>query len=192
MHKFLTLSLALVATAASLSAPIYDDLAAKHHCLVEVTDVRTYGAAFGVYEYINGAGKFFGIRRNGTQEAWSALWGGPSHTLYLYTLYEIHYEYGSKACRINEATGTSNTTVEYSKPLFIFALNQLDGNRPNGYNYMRLYSFSITRSGEKILDLTPVRFLNENNKWEGAMYDTVSDSLFRNQGTGSFIIGPDL
>lgn len=39
--------------------------------------------------------------------------------------------------------------------------------------------------------MVAVRFLNENNEWEGAMYDTVSGQLFRNQGTGAFGIGPD-
>ena len=37
-----------------------------------------------------------------------------------------------------------------------------------------------------------VRFTNEFGQQEGAMYDFVSGELFRNSGTGSFIIGPDL
>lgn len=40
--------------------------------------------------------------------------------------------------------------------------------------------------------LQAVRFTNELGQQEGAMYDFVSGELFRNAGTGSFIIGPDL
>ena len=37
----------------------------------------------------------------------------------------------------------------------------------------------------------PVRFTNEDGESEGAMYDKVSGQLYRNAGTGAFIIGPD-
>ena len=52
---------------------------------------------------------------------------------------------------------------------------------------VRLFSAQI---GD--LDLIPVRFTNSHGEDEGAMYDLATDKLFRNQGTGSFIIGPDL
>ena len=42
-----------------------------------------------------------------------------------------------------------------------------------------------------LIDLIPVRFTNELGQSEGAMYDRVSGQLFRNAGTGDFIIGPD-
>ena len=42
-----------------------------------------------------------------------------------------------------------------------------------------------------VRDFIPVRFTNENGVSEGAMFDRVSGQLFRNQGTGDFIIGPD-
>lgn len=37
----------------------------------------------------------------------------------------------------------------------------------------------------------PVRFTNEDGVSEGAMYDKVSGRLYRNAGTGAFVIGPD-
>ena len=37
----------------------------------------------------------------------------------------------------------------------------------------------------------PVRFTNEDGESEGAMYDKVSCQLYRNAGTGAFVIGPD-
>ena len=39
-------------------------------CRVTVTSIKTYGTAFGVYESIDGGGKFFGIRRNAAEDSW--------------------------------------------------------------------------------------------------------------------------
>jgi len=49
----------------------------------------------------------------------------------------------------------------------------------------RIYSAHIFRSGDFDLDFIPVVKSNE-----GMMYDKVSGKLFRNAGTGSFIVGP--
>lgn len=57
----------------------------------------------------------------------------------------------------------------------------------SGSGYVRTYSCTIGTG----LDLIPVRFTNENGVSEGAIYDRVSGQLFRNAGTGAFIIGPD-
>lgn len=43
-----------------------------------------------------------------------------------------------------------------------------------------------------MMDLIPVRFTNELGQSEGAMYDKVSGRLFRNVGTGNFIVGRDI
>ena len=52
--------------------------------------------------------------------------------------------------------------------------------------------FLFMKVGEMIArDFIAVRFTNESGVREGAMYDRVSCQLFRNQGTGEFIIGPD-
>lgn len=56
---------------------------------------------------------------------------------------------------------------------------------------VRVFSFTLY-NGTKVCDLQPVKLLNESNEWEGAMYDKVGQKLFRNQGTGAFIVGPDL
>ena len=49
----------------------------------------------------------------------------------------------------------------------------------------------ITIGGVLVRDFIPVRFTNELGQSEGAMYDRVGGKLFRNVGTGNFIIGPD-
>lgn len=67
---------------------------------------------------------------------------------------------------------------------------KIDDPVRNGANSI-YYSFCITSGSVKIIDLTPVRFTNENGVSEGAMYDRVSGQLFRNEGTGAFVIGPD-
>ena len=76
-----------------------------------------------------------------------------------------------------------------------------DDNRKD----VKIYSFRFFEGDALICDLIPVRFTNENGQSEGAMYDRANptvgmdpdgsartDGLYRNQGTGSFIIGNDL
>ena len=55
------------------------------------------------------------------------------------------------------------------------------------YSGARVYYLAIDNQ----FDLIPVRFTNDNNQTEGAMYDKVTKRMFRNQGTGAFVIGPD-
>ena len=58
--------------------------------------------------------------------------------------------------------------------------------------HFKLYRLTIyTDGGEIGQDLIPVRFTNEFGLTEGAMYDRVSKTLFRNAGSGYFVIGPD-
>ena len=57
--------------------------------------------------------------------------------------------------------------------------------------YAKIQSCTIWQNGSIVQDLIPVRFTNENGQSEGAMYDKVTKQLFRNKGTGSFVIGPD-
>lgn len=59
-----------------------------------------------------------------------------------------------------------------------------------GVIYPNSIRIAYAKFGEN-LDLIAVRFTNERGEAEGAMYDRVSSELFRNSGTGSFIIGPD-
>ena len=55
----------------------------------------------------------------------------------------------------------------------------------------RIYSVSFSTYRTNIGDFIPIRFTNERGESEGAMYDRVSGHLFRNAGTGAFVIGPD-
>lgn len=86
----------------------------------------------------------------------------------------------------------------YTFPLGLFCFSSSVNCTPKGgsaalscgrgrFHYLRVYS-----GDELVFYFQPVRFLNENRQWEGAVLDLISGELFRNQGTGSFAIGPDL
>ena len=109
------------------------------------------------------------------------------------TWYEIelgnHYvkniETQEVVCSKPVATSTAHL------PGFPITLNHAvwDGtatNSKSGWGYV-----TIIEDSNVIRDMIPVRFTNELGQSEGAMYDKVSKQLFRNQGEGSFVIGPD-
>ena len=52
---------------------------------------------------------------------------------------------------------------------------------------MKVYYFQIYEGNDLVLDLIPVRIGQI-----GYMYDKVSGQLFKNSGTGDFILGPDV
>ena len=81
-----------------------------------------------------------------------------------------------------------NSQEENEKGMSLFSLQPWESN----YNSssVRIYHL-FGSSGNVKIDLIPVRFTNENGETEGAMYDKISNMLFRNQGTGMFVIGPD-
>lgn len=75
-----------------------------------------------------------------------------------------------------------------------------DSNLGSLFVFARNVNGSIKQQGrtkvvevlvEGMLHLIPVRFTNSLGETEGAMYDRVSGQLFRNSGTGAFVIGPD-
>lgn len=76
--------------------------------------------------------------------------------------------------------------LEHSFGLFAYTRN---GNR-QGYTKMRCFGFQMNDSNGEVFNMIPVR-AEVNGTWVGAMYDFVSGSLFYNNGTGDFTIGPD-
>ena len=88
---------------------------------------------------------------------------------------------------INWKTYTSYLTSKpfvASKSIYLFAFN---GMNWKSLDY-RLHLFEVEGKRRMI----PVRFTNEYGETEGAMYDQISGGIYRNQGAGSFIIGPDV
>lgn len=94
-------------------------------------------------------------------------------------------EVTSTQCIVNGTVAVSTIGSDYpGQSLYIFGHNR--GGTAYRLSKMRLYRFAI----EGKTDLNPVRFTNELGQSEGAMFDLVKGQLFRNAGTGSFIIGP--
>ena len=68
----------------------------------------------------------------------------------------------------------------------------------------RIYRAKFTNNGTDVFDYIPVRFTNEQGVSEGAIFDRANptvgmnpdgsprtDGIYRNRGTGAFVIGPD-
>ena len=81
----------------------------------------------------------------------------------------------------NVATKTVALTYTGANNLNIFATNV-----GNSKSKLTLYSFKIWQAGELVRYFVPVRSRDEVGLW-----DLVTDTLFRNAGTGAFLAGPD-
>ena len=99
-------------------------------------------------------------------------------------------------CGNNKRTLTVNGQSYYGDVVYFNGadITIYRGNAGNSSyrGIFKCYRFSIARAGVLVRDFIPVRFTNENGVSEGAMYDRVTKKIFRNQGTGAFVIGPDI
>ena len=105
-----------------------------------------------------------------------------SHTVSLNTTYV--FELTRNSLTLNNVTNTltpTNGTTNTGK-LAIFS-PESKGSFTRG----KLYYFKVYDNNVIIMDLIPVRVGTV-----GYMYDKVSGKLFENEGTGSFILGPDI
>ena len=84
--------------------------------------------------------------------------------------------------------GTPRAEFYVNKPISLFGWWR--NAQPWGGN-VRIAYVQFFENGSIVRDFMPVRFTNELGQSEGAMYDRVSGQLFRNAGTGAFVIGPD-
>lgn len=152
----------------------------------------------------SGATKFYGIGYNANfQDDFGvtvAGWGGS--TSFPCTIGEsILFEANSDGLFINGTQCSSSkyfiNSVPIGKKVFLFCGSS--GTRAyitSSGNYMawrgRIASCVVMAGSIKLVDMIAVRFTNELGQPEGAMYDRVSHKLFRNMGTGNFIIGRDV
>ena len=92
---------------------------------------------------------------------------------------------------IGTSSGSSNSSNNYLMQLFRADVN----------NYQRIYSFECTdNEGNKMFNFIPcysttaVKDVNGNDCPNGTrgMYDLVEGKFYTNQGTGEFIVGPDV
>ena len=77
---------------------------------------------------------------------------------------------------------SKGTFEDNSLSLFLFGANGAPSTNTNG----RISSCKIYHSGVLVHDYIPVR-----KDGVGYMYDKISGQLYRNAGTGAFVIGPD-
>lgn len=81
----------------------------------------------------------------------------------------------------------NGSTGNYAFVYYAESLKLLCSESLSYFAFARIFSFSVKKNGELILDLIPVRKGNI-----GYMYDRISGQLFGNQGTGEFVLGPDI
>ena len=117
---------------------------------------------------------------------------------YFYTWHDISVR--SATVTVDGAVFTfSLGTAAYGSYIFGCDYNGVVGAKCQ-ISYYRAYD----ENGNVVLDLIPVRFTNENNQSEGAMFDRANptvglnpdgsprtDGLYRNRGTGNFGYGND-
>jgi hypothetical protein len=158
------------------------------------TGVVSYGYLFGVnWKDDAGATKFFGLRRQTTQAKFQSQGFSIGTVPYEEDIdYDIIINGGDNGI-LNEFKLSDGRVFTYNYKIRVsptLPMNLLAVNNNGGVDYRnkgRLYSFSIESNGETILDLIPVRVGDV-----GYMYDRVSGQLFGNQGTGEFVLGPDI
>ena len=126
------------------------------------------------------------------------IWNGSSFfdtsaQLAVDAMYDLYVNASSTTLSVtvngSVVTGSRNNGMYSANSFYIFSLNV--DNQAYRHTKMRLYGFEMTYDSVLLRDMIPVRFTNEQNQSEGAMYDRVSGALFRNAGTGAFTIGPD-
>lgn len=105
---------------------------------------------------------------------------------------DLDFTAGAMVAKVNgdivrSTTGTQPTLTRIG----LFSVFSFDGTTPSSITKCRHGGITIYKDDVAVLDFVPVRFTNELGQSEGAMYDRVSEQLFRNQGTGAFVLGPD-
>lgn len=163
---------------------------------IEFTDATSTQGVFGSrnatigrYDSCNA----FILAQNIFRPDWAAGGGSASDNITISpnTIYDISITRGALTINGQAYTYSSTVSADQTHDFLLFNFtNASDSPFSAGLKgkirYAKLYLNNVL-----VRDMTPVRFTNELGQSEGAMYDRVSGQLFRNQGTGAFIIGPD-
>ena len=107
---------------------------------------------------------------------------------------KLNAQFRDKTWTIGDVSSDVASDFTCRAPLPLLGINY--GTTSYGYQVRapfigRIYSFKAWQNGTLVRDFIPVRFANEDGASEGAMFDKASGQLFRNSGTGAFILGPD-
>lgn len=87
---------------------------------------------------------------------------------------------------ISSSSTLPSTQFSAAVPYYLGTMN-IKGTSPASWNGIRYYKLQISKDGQILLDFVPVRI-----GAEGAMYDRVSQKIFRNAGSGDFKAGADI
>ncbi|MBQ5795022.1 MAG: hypothetical protein IIW14_03410 [Kiritimatiellae bacterium] len=93
-----------------------------------------------------------------------------------------------------DGVSVTRSAISIGTPVSIYLFARHERSTGVAVTYpcqVKIYSVRFYDSNVLVRDFIPVRFTNELGQSEGAMYDRVSGTLFRNRGTGAFVIGPD-
>lgn len=96
---------------------------------------------------------------------------------------DIAIDIAQKKAVVNEAEiNLQAGTNEINTTMCIFAKKRLDQDVLDVPGSFKLYSFAMTKAGQKVIDLYPAL----DNQGIACLYDMVSGKYFHNSGTGEF------
>ena len=161
--------------------------------------MKTYAGIMGVYDSNIGE---FGFHANGAYYIQFRAYYLPNKSGYTWQTIDwtswknrsrirIEVENETAKYLINGASKSTGSVIpqDYNRSVWLFAINGFSANE--GKFIGKCYGAKISIDGELVRDFQPVRLTNVRGQSEGAMYDKVSGQIFRNSGTGTFIVGPD-
>ena len=154
-------------------------------------DDGIYGRLFGTQ--VDGYGKTIVLRRSSASGGDFYIQGGNpwKEVKYQFDMdrHLFKFNYPRTCYGIDDVILFNTSLGDVVHSCWLFGNNNVDYQLGQG----KIYEFIVIdlNSREYLLDFVPCRFMNENDEIEGGFYDLVSKTVFRNQGTGSFTIGPD-
>lgn len=119
----------------------------------------------------------FGMTKN--------AWPGTKTTLSTGTFYTLTAKNGSYSVNGTTYSSTSQSSFPTAAKFLLFACR--DGNGNVFLSKISIKIIQIRHNGVLIRDMIPVRVGTT-----GYMYDRVSGQMFGNDGTGDFVVGPDV
>ena len=133
----------------------------------------------------------YDARKNCLQVMFGGWWTtSPTYeSLVAGVLTSFRYDREGRIFVVNGNIARTSSPSDFSQHKILIGknMNQGFGELPS----LKTAHIKIHIGDNPVRDFISVRFTNENGEAEGAMFDKVSGQLYRNQGTGAFVIGPD-
>lgn len=158
-------------------------------CEFKIITVKRWAHLFGSFGGVQGGGKILcpEIYNSNTMQSYYGPQTSNRWTLNPLTN-KYTYDFNKNVHIINNESKTYPTrTFQSDYNTIIFSVTNYSGNISTESCPSKCYYFKIYDNDTLVRDFIPVRIGSV-----GYMYDKVSDTLFGNAGTGSFILGPDV